>query len=230
MSLSKVIAAPIFAVVTPFQFGLPEFKLVPIVTMCIVMIVVMIESAGMFLALSDMTGKKLSQKEMAAGLRADGLGTVLGGVMNTFPYTSFSQHVGLVAVTGIRSRYVTVAGGVIMIIMGLVPKFGALADSIPLYVLGGAGIVMFGMVAATGIRILSEVNFKDHRFNSLILALALGFGLIPLLHPEFFKKLIVYAPALKSILDSSIILTACVAFVLNLVFNGLGTRQQAIKS
>ena len=85
----------------------------------------------------------------------DGLGTILGGVFNTFPYTSFSQNVGLVGVTGIRSRFVCVAGGAIMIVLGLIPKMGALVEALPTVVLGGAGLVMFGMVAATGIRILA---------------------------------------------------------------------------
>ena len=117
------------------------------------MIVVMIESTGMFLALSDLTGKKIDQKQLSAGLRVDGLGTLIGGIFNTFPYTSFSQNVGLVGVTGVKSRYVCVAAGVILLFLGLLPKMAALIESLPTFVLGGAGLVMFGMVAATGIRI-----------------------------------------------------------------------------
>ena len=174
----------------------------------------------MFLALSDMTGKTIDQSDMTRGLRTDGLGTLIGGLMNTFPYTSFSQNVGLVGVTGVRSRWVTVTGGVIMIIMGLVPKFGALAEAIPLYVLGGAGIVMFGMVAATGVRILADVDFKGNRFNLYVVALSVGFGLIPLVAPDFFKN---FYPALKPILGSGIILTTVVAVLLNAYYNGLGS-------
>jgi NCS2 family nucleobase:cation symporter-2 len=125
MSLKKVGEASWFAVVYPLQFGVPQFHWIHILTMCIVMIVVMIESAGMFLALSDMTGKKLGPDDMTRGLRTDGLGTLIGGLMNTFPYTSFSQNVGLVGVTGVRSRWVTVTGGAIMILMGLVPAVRA---------------------------------------------------------------------------------------------------------
>jgi NCS2 family nucleobase:cation symporter-2 len=227
MSLQKVTAAPSFALIYPLQFGMPIFKLVPILTMCVVMIVVMIESAGMFLALSDMTGKTINQADMTRGLRTDGLGTLIGGVMNTFPYTSFSQNVGLVGVTGVRSRWVTVTGGVLMIIMGLVPKLGALAEAIPLYVLGGAGIVMFGMVAATGIRILSDVDFNTNRFNLFIVALSVGFGLIPLVAPDFFKKVIAAVPSLGPLLHSGILLTAFVAVLLNLFFNGVSSRSAA---
>ena len=227
MSMHKVVEAPAFALIYPFQFGIPRFNIAHIITMCIVMVVVLIESAGMFLALSDMTGKKIDQRDMTRGLAADGVGTVIGGIMNTFPYTSFSQNVGLVGVTGVRSRWVTVAGGAIMVVMGLIPKLGALAESIPLYVLGGAGIVMFGMVAATGIRILSDVDYRTNKFNLFIVALSLGFGLIPLVHPDLFKKLIAIVPSVGPILHSGIILTAIVSVLLNLFFNGIGSREDA---
>lgn len=227
MPLGKVADAPWFAVVYPLQFGVPKFSFWHVLTMCIVMIVVMIESTGMFLALSEMTGKPLSSADMTRGLRTDGLGTLIGGLMNTFAYTSFSQNVGLVGVTGVRSRWVTVAGGVLMMVMGFLPKLGALAASIPLFVLGGAGIVMFGMVAATGIRILSEVDYKASRFNLYVVALSIGFGLIPLVAPDFFKKTLAIVPQLKPLLDSGILLTAFSAVLLNLFFNGLISREEA---
>jgi NCS2 family nucleobase:cation symporter-2 len=228
MSLKKVGEASWFAVIYPLQFGVPQFHLVPILTMCIVMIVVMIESAGMFLALSDMTGKKIGPDDMTRGLRTDGLGTLIGGLMNTFPYTSFSQNVGLVGVTGVRSRWVTVTGGAIMILMGLVPKLGALAEAIPQFVLGGAGVVMFGMVAATGIRILSDVDYKTTRFNLYVVAISVGFGLIPLVAPDFFKKVVTILPETSPIFGSGILLTAIVAVALNLFFNGIGSRAEAV--
>jgi xanthine permease len=97
MSFDKVAEAPWFALIYPFQFGIPKFEIVSIITMCIVMVVVLIESAGMFLALGDITGRTIDRAAMSRGLRTDGLGTIIGGVFNTFPYTSFSQNVGLVA-------------------------------------------------------------------------------------------------------------------------------------
>ena len=228
MHFEKVAAAPWAAIVLPFHFGLPKFQLIPIITMCIVMIVVMIESLGMFLALGEITSKAISRDALTRGLRADGVGTFLGGLFNTFPYTSFSQNTGLVGVTGIRSRWVTVTGGAILILMGLVPKFGALAEAIPQYVLGGAGVVMFGMVAATGIRILSDVDYKTSRFNVYIVALSIGFGLIPLVAPDFFNKVIAAVPSLGPILHSGILLTAFVAVLLNLFFNGVASREDAV--
>ena len=217
MNFDKVAKANWFDVVTPFAFGMPTFDWVMILTMVLVMIVVMIESTGMFLALGDITGRKISQADLAAGLRTDGVGTLIGGIFNTFPYTSFSQNVGLVGVTGVRSRYVCVAGGVIMIVLGLLPKMAAFVEAIPQFVLGGAGLVMFGMVAATGIRILSTVDYKANRNNLYIVALAIGFGLIPLVAPRWTQQM---AHGLHPLLESGILLTSVAAVALNLFFNG----------
>jgi NCS2 family nucleobase:cation symporter-2 len=228
MNFDKVGKAHWFDVVTPFAFGMPTFDLVMILTMTLVMIVVMIESTGMFLALSEITGKKINQAELTAGLRTDGLGTLIGGIFNTFPYTSFSQNVGLVGVTGVRSRYVCVAGGVIMLILGMLPKMAAFVESIPTFVLGGAGLVMFGMVAATGIRILANVDFKNNRHNLYIVALSIGFGLIPLVAPRWTQQM---AHGLHPLLESGILLTAISAVALNVFFNGAkGDAADAIEA
>jgi xanthine permease len=218
MHFEKVAAAPWGDIVIPFRFGVPQFHLVPIITMCIVMIVVMIESLGMFLALSEITGKKVDREALTRGLRADGVGTLLGGIFNTFPYTSFSQNVGLVGVTGVRSRWVTATGGCIMLVLGLMPKLSALVEAVPVVVLGGAGLVMFGMVAATGARILTAVDFKDNRHNLFVVAISIGFGLIPLAAPGFFKNL---PHDLQPLLESGILLCAVVAVLLNAFFNGI---------
>jgi NCS2 family nucleobase:cation symporter-2 len=217
MNFDKVAQAGWFEIVTPFAFGAPTFDIVMILTMALVMIVVMIESTGMFLALSDITDKAIGQPELAAGLRTDGLGTLIGGVFNTFPHTSFSQNVGLVGVTGVKSRWVCVAGGVIMIVLGLLPKMAAFVEAIPQFVLGGAGLVMFGMVAATGVRILSTVDYRNNRDNLYIVALSIGFGLVPLVAPRWTQHM---AHSLHPLLDSGILLTAVAAVLLNLFFNG----------
>ncbi len=224
MGLDKVAKAAWFDVVTPFAFGLPTFDPVMILTMSLVMVVVMIESTGMFLALSDLTGKPLSRADLSAGLRTDGLGTLIGGIFNTFPYTSFSQNVGLVGVTGVKSRWVCVAAGLIMIGLGLLPKMGALVESVPQFVLGGAGLVMFGMVAATGVRILSRVDFNGNRHNLSIVAISIGFGLVPLVAPRWTQQM---PHALHPLLESGILLSALSAVLLNLWFNGSGSDNQA---
>ncbi|MCS0503920.1 nucleobase:cation symporter-2 family protein [Ancylobacter mangrovi] len=224
MHFDKVAAAPWFGVVVPFHFGVPEFHLVPALTMCLVMIVVMIESLGMFLALGEMTGRHIDRAALTAGLRADGVGTLFGGIFNTFPYTSFSQNVGLVGVTGVRSRYVTAAGGVIMLALGLLPKMAAIVEAVPQVVLGGAGLVMFGMVAATGARILTAVDFRDNRFNLYVVAVSVGFGMIPQVAPNFFRNL---PHALHPLLESGILLAAISAVLLNAFFNGVRSAEEA---
>jgi uric acid transporter len=224
MHFDKVAAAPWGAIVIPFRFGVPQFHLVPVITMCIVMIVVMIESLGMFLALGEITSKAIDRDALTRGLRADGVGTLLGGIFNTFPYTSFSQNVGLVSVTGVRSRWVTVTGGGIMLLLGLLPKLAALVEAVPLVVLGGAGLVMFGMVAATGARILAAVDFKTNHYNLFVVAISVGFGLIPLAAPGFFKNM---PHDLQPLLDSGILLCAVVAVLLNAFFNGLSGNAAA---
>ncbi|WP_458789829.1 nucleobase:cation symporter-2 family protein [Yoonia sp. MH D7] len=217
MSFEHVGDAAWFQIITPFYFGMPIFNPVMIATMTLVMIVVMVESMGMFLALSDMTGRKVSQPMMAAGLRTDGLGTLIGGIFNTFPYTSFSQNVGLVGVTGVKSRWVCIMGGVIMVVLGLTPKVSTLVEALPTAVLGGAGLVMFGMVAATGIRILSAVDFKGNKFNLFIVAISLGFGMIPLIAPGFDMWM---PHVLAPLIDSGILLAAFASILLNIFFNG----------
>ena len=171
-----------------------------------------------------MTGRKVDQVAITRGLRADGVGTILGAIFNTFPYTSFSQNVGLVGVTGVTSRWVTATGGVIMLALGLLPKMSALVEAVPVVVLGGAGIVMFGMVAATGARILTNVDFKTNRYNLFVVAISVGFGMIPLVAPNFFR----YMPdALHPLLESGILLAAIVSVLLNLFFNGLVSVETA---
>ncbi len=225
MTFEKVGTAAWFDVVLPFHFGLPRFDPVLILTMTLIMIVVMIESTGMFLALGEMTDRKIGQKDLARGLRTDGLGTLIGGIFNTFPYTSFSQNVGLVAVTGVKSRFVCVAGGVILIGLGLLPKMAALIESLPTVVLGGAGLVMFGMVAATGIRILSGVDFKGNRHNAMIVAVSIGIGMIPLIAPNFKQWM---PHAVHSLVESGILLASISAVLLNLFLNGARQDDQAV--
>jgi NCS2 family nucleobase:cation symporter-2 len=224
MNFDKVGKAAWFGIVTPFQFGMPVFDPVLILTMTLVMIVVMIESTGMFLALGEMTDRHVDRPALTRGLRTDGLGTLIGGIFNTFPYTSFSQNVGLVAVTGVKSRFVCVAGGIILIVLGVIPKMAALVESLPTVVLGGAGLVMFGMVAATGIRILGGVDFKNNRYNSLIVAISIGIGMIPLIAPNFKQWM---PHGLHPLIESGILLASISAVALNLFFNGAAADDSA---
>jgi xanthine permease len=145
-----------FAMILPFKFGVPRFELWSIVTLTVVMLIVFIESMGMFLALGEIVNRPVKRQDLVRGLRVDAVGTLFGGMFNTFPHTSFSQNIGLVSITGVSSRWVCVMSGFILIAFGLVPKMSIIVASIPPFVLGGAGIVMFGMVLATGIKVLSR--------------------------------------------------------------------------
>jgi len=204
------------AVIYPFRFGAPTFEPGAIVSLAIVMIVVMIESAGMFFALGEICGKAVRRGDIARGLAADGLGAVVGGLFNGFPCTSMSQNVGLVAVTGARSRWAVALAGCMLVALGLVPKLGALVALIPQPVLGGAGLVMFGMVAATGIKVLSRVDYSS-RPNLMIIALSIAVGLIPMLAPTFFAPVPKWSGPL---FNSGITLASVAAVLLNALFNG----------
>jgi NCS2 family nucleobase:cation symporter-2 len=204
-----------FAAVRPFAFGMPRFDIAAIASLCLVMVVIMVESLGMFLALGDLTMRPVTPTDATRGLRTDGLGTVIGGIFNTFPHSSFSQNIGLVGITGVKSRWVVAVSGVILMLLGLLPKLSNLIASIPVVVLGGAGIAMFGMVAATGVKILSKVDF-DRKNNLLIIAISLGVGVIPLVAPTFFAHMPAWAGPLT---HSGITLAAVFAILLNALFN-----------
>jgi NCS2 family nucleobase:cation symporter-2 len=190
--------------------------------MCLVMTIVFIEATGMFLALGAMTGRTIAPSDVTRGLRADSLGTLIGGIFNTFPYVSYSQNIGLVGVTGVYSRWVCATGGVIMLALGLVPKLAFIVASVPQCVLGGAGFIMFGMVTATGIKILSTVDFARQRNSVLVVAISIGFGLIPIVSPNFFH---IFPDALKPIFGDGIILTSIAAVLLNAFFNRTSQRE-----
>lgn len=212
-----------FSPVTPFHFGLPVFDLQAILSMSIVMVVVMVETAGMLLAVGGMVDQPVDERRMTEGLRVDGIGSIIGGIFNTFPYVSYSQNIGLVGVTGVKSRWVCVMAGAILIVLGLVPKLSTIAASIPVVVLGGAGIVMFGMVCAAGIKILAAADFSE-RGNLFIVGVSLVLGMIPTLAPAFYAKM---PAALDPITHSGIVMAAISAFGLNLYFrhfNGFGKR------
>ncbi|MCP9270842.1 nucleobase:cation symporter-2 family protein [Mycolicibacterium arenosum] len=165
-----------FGFVTPFQFGLPSFQVSSIIALLIVAIVIMTETTGDIVAVGEIVDEKITPGKLADGLRADGLGTVIGGVFNTFPYTAFAQNVGLVAITGVKTRHVATGAGVILVLLGLLPKMAAVVEGIPLAVLGGAGVALFGMVAASGVRTLAKVTFDNT--NILVVAISIGVAML----------------------------------------------------
>ena len=205
------------SIVTPFYFGLPTFDFASIISMIIVMLVVMVETTGDSIAIGEIVDKPIGRKELASIIRADGVSTIIGGILNSFPYTAFAQNVGLIAVTGVKSRFVVAASGVILILLGLFPKLAAIVASIPNAVLGGAGIAMFGMIVASGIRSLGKVSFEGNH-NLMLVAISIGVAMIPIAAPNFYANFPAWA---QIILKSGITFGSIMAILLNLLLNGV---------
>ncbi len=207
-----------FGVTTPFYFGWPKFAAAAIVSMIVVMLITAVETTGDVFATGEIVEKRIVREDIARALRADGLATTLGGILNSFPYTCFAENVGLVRLTRIKSRYVVAAAGVIMIILGLLPKAAAIVAGIPHPVLGGAALAMFATVAVVGIQTLSRVDFHDHR-NVVIVATSLGLAMYVTAQPDVAKAVPEWA---QIILGSGITLGSITAILLNLVFHHIG--------
>ncbi|WP_225810865.1 nucleobase:cation symporter-2 family protein [Streptomyces spinosus] len=206
---------------TPFHFGAPQFRASAVVSMLVVALVTMTETTGDLIAVGELTGRKAAPRPLADGLRADGLSTVLGGVFNTFPYTAYAQNVGLVGMTRVRSRWVVAAAGGILVLLGLLPKLGAVVAAIPAPVLGGAGLVMFGTVAASGLRTLARVDFKDND-NLTVVAVSVAIGLLPVGVPTVYAK---FPDWFQTVMNSGISAGCLSAIVLNLLFNHFAVRR-----
>ncbi|MBF3523528.1 purine permease [Burkholderia pseudomallei] len=225
VDFSGVSEAPWLDLVLPFRFGAFRFDLWSIVSMTVVMMVNVIETAGVFVAVSRMADKPVSQDDLVRGFRADGLGSVLGAVFNIFPYTSYSENVGLLEVTGVRSRWVCATGGAILVLLALVPKLSAVVASVPVFVLGGVGMIMFGMIGVTGIKMLSRVDFVQQPLNGFTVAISIGVGLTPVFAQHFFDR---FPAELVPLLQSGIVLAAICAVGLNVLFNGFGDPRDAL--
>ncbi|HET7666927.1 MAG TPA: solute carrier family 23 protein, partial [Mycobacterium sp.] len=207
-----------FGVTSPFYFGWPKFALAAVVSMIVVMLITAVETTGDVFATGEIVEKRIVREDIARALRADGLATIIGGVLNSFPYTCFAENVGLVRLTRIKSRYVVAAAGVIMIILGLLPKAAAIVAGIPHPVLGGAALAMFATVAVVGFQTLSRVDFHDHR-NVVIVATSVGLAMYVTAEPDVAKAVPQWA---QIILGSGITLGSITAIVLNLVFFHIG--------
>lgn len=216
--LGRIADASIFQFTTPFYFGMPIFEIGGIISMTIVMLVIMTETTADILAIGKVVDKPADRATVTNGLRADMGSTVLAGVFNGFSVSAFAQNVGLVAITGIKSRFVVAVGGVILVLLGLFPILGAFVAVVPLPVLGGAAIALFGTVAASGIRTLAQVEFQGNN-NLVIVALALGMGVLPIAVPAFYEE---FPAWFQVIFDSGITAATITAVILNALFNVYG--------
>lgn len=203
--------AQIFAVPQPLHFGL-SFPIAGIIGMSIAYLVTIVESSGNFLALGNATKTEITGKHLRGGVLCDGLGSALAAIMSTTPFSSFSQNIGVISLTGVASRYVVALTGALLVLAGLFPVFGALIVSIPLPVLGGAGLMMFAMIIAAGIQMLDSIERSKR--NGLIIAISIGCGLAVTTRPELLEKLPHF---FKEVLGSGITVGSLLALILNLI-------------
>ncbi|WP_160723426.1 nucleobase:cation symporter-2 family protein [Bacillus sp. USDA818B3_A] len=225
VNFSAVGEASWFHMVAPLHFAVPTFELAPIITMTLVAIVSLIESSGVYFALSDITGRKLTEQDLVKGYRAEGLASLVGALFNSFPYTTYSQNVGLVQFSGVKSKNVIYTMAGILIFLGFVPKVAALTTVIPTSVLGGAMVAMFGMVIASGIKMLSKVDFSSQE-NLLIIACSVAVGLGVTTVPTLFDAL---PESVKILTNSGIVAGSLTAIILNIIFNVAKTNPQSQK-
>jgi uric acid transporter len=207
-------------VTTPFHFGAPRFALTAIISMLVVMMITAVETTGDVFATGEIVQKRVGSEDVTRALRADGLATTLGGILNSFPYTCFAENVGLVRLTGIRSRFVVAAAGCIMILLGLLPKAAAIVANVPLSVLGGAALAMFATVAVVGFQTLGRVDFNDHR-NVVIVASSVALAMLVTVKSDLFT-VVPGGRWSEMIFNSGITLGSLTAILLNLVFFHLG--------
>ncbi|CEI28319.1 Xanthine/uracil permease [Propionibacterium freudenreichii] len=218
---SGVGQAAAFGVTTPFFFGMPKFSVGAIISMLIVMAITAVETTGDVFATGEVVGKRITSKHVANALRADGLATTLGGVLNSFPYTCFAQNVGLVRLTRVKSRWVVTMAGAIMIVLGILPKAGAIVDAIPTPVIGGASLAMFASVAVVGIQTLGKADMHDNR-NAVIVSTSIGLALLVTLKPDLAGMV----PSWLSIFfGSGVTFGSIVAIVLNIAFFHIGPHR-----
>lgn len=215
VDFSTVADAPGFGDIVFFRFGAPTFSLSAIIPMLIAMLVILAETSAYIFAVGETLDRKITDKGLTKALRADAVGSVVGSALGGFASTTFSQNVGLLEMTGVKSRFTTAASGAILVILGFLPALGQIIASIPGPVVGAAAMIMFAMVSAVGVKSLRGVHYSGNH-NILILAVALVAGMVPVAAPAFYH---IFPSDLTLIMSSSITATLIVAFILNLLFN-----------
>ncbi|MBE1554051.1 nucleobase:cation symporter-2 family protein [Sporosarcina limicola] len=221
VDFSAVTDASMFHIVQPFFLGVPTFHWSPILTMTLVAMVSLVESTGVYFALGDICDKDIKRADLEKGYRAEGLASVIGGIFSAFPYTTFSQNVGLVQMSGVKSRKVILITAVMLISLGFMPKIAAVAIIIPKAVLGGAMVAMFGMVISQGIKMLSKVIVESQE-NAMVIACSIGIGLGVSVVPNLFAQL---PTSLQIFTSNGIVAGSLTAIMLNILFNMLPSKK-----
>jgi len=215
VSSASVVAVPRFLL-----FGAPKFEIGPIISMSIVMLVIMTEATCDIMAIGKIVEKEVGVPDVGNCLRADCLGSIFSAFFNGFQCSAYGQNIGIVQVSRVKSRFVVAVCGFILVILGLFPVLSAVIAAVPLPVLGGAGIAIFGLVAVTGINTLRGVDFDSEVgvVNALIVAATLTMGILPTAAPTFYGR---FPEWFQTIFSSGISSGAITAIVLNLVLNEL---------
>ena len=216
--------ASMFHMMKPFYFGSPEFILEPILVMTLIGMVSLVESTGVYYALSDITKTPIESKDLSRGYRSEGLASVIGGIFNAFPYTTYSQNVGLVKMTGVKERKVIFITGILLVILGFLPKFAAITQVIPTAVLGAAMVAMFGLVITQGMTMLAPEIAKSME-NALIVACSVGLGVGVSVVPGVFAAL---PDTLENLFSNGIVTGSLTAIVLNVLFNMIGNKTKEV--
>ncbi len=217
---SGVLHGDLVALPGILSFGMPVFDLAAILSMTLIVLVLLTETTAGLIAIGEIVGTPVDGKRIARGLRADMLTSALSPLFNSFPQSAFAQNIGLVAITGIKSRYVVAAGGAILVLLGCLPVLGRIVAAVPAPVLGGAGVVLFGTVAASGIRTLAKVDYREN-MNLVVVATSIAFGMIPVVMPSFYDQ---FPGWVRTVFHSGISAACLVSVVLNIVFNCLHRR------
>ncbi|KAA5830668.1 purine permease [Saccharopolyspora hirsuta] len=205
----------LFALPMPLQFGAPEFHPAAILAVCIVILVAMTESSAGMLAIGEICDRDVEQKLVTRGLRVDGIATTVGSLFGGLPTSAFAQNVGVVSLTGVRSRFVVAVAGGVMALLGLFPVLGGVVSLVPYPVLGGAGLMLFGSIATSGIRTLSRAHLEQGH-NMFVVSVSLAVGLIPLAAPTIYQQ---FPQWFQTVFGTGIVAGAIVAVVLNMIFN-----------
>jgi len=219
---SSVSTASWFALIKPFEFGLPQFSPAPIILMFIAMIIIMAETTNTSMETGKLIEQKITPETLASTFRSNGLSTMLGGIFNSFPCDTFMQNTGFTALTGVKSRHVVACSGLILILLGSSPKLAAIIAALPPPVPGGVFVIMFGMVTITGVRQLARVRYEGTR-NTIIVAVSLGVGLLPMSFPTLFSGI---TGPFKIIVGSGTFMGAFTAVILNALLNGPKSKEK----
>lgn len=221
LDLSAVGDAKAVALITPFHFGAPTFHPIPIATMCLVVAITWVESIGDTIVVGDMVNRKPTARTISDLIRADGLSTMLGGIMNSFPYTAFSENVALVSITGVKSRWVVALAGCFLVVIGLSPFLATAVAALPKPVVGGAGFMMFGTLVVVGVKTLRSVDFDGTFRNFIVVGISVAMCMIPIMNGKFFQ----FMPDWSQVLFTSpVIMGAVTAIVLNMLLNGIEAK------